>query len=85
MPYKLTKTNGLTLTTVQDASIDTTTDLAFVGRNYAGYGKIVDQNFVYLLDHNPHFVTCIQDKYLVISKNNVSLIRHTCSNSPTFR
>jgi hypothetical protein len=51
MPYILTKTNGLTLTTVQDASIDTTTDLSFVGRNYAGYGKIVDQNFVYLLEN----------------------------------
>jgi len=51
MPYILTKTNGLTLTTVQDASIDTSTDLSFVGRNYAGYGKIVDQNFVYLLEN----------------------------------
>jgi len=51
MPYILNKTNGLTLATVQDASIDTTTDLSFVGRNYSGYGKIVDQNFVYLLEN----------------------------------
>jgi len=51
MPYKLTKTNGITLTTVQDASIDITTNLSFVGKNYSGYGKIVDQNFVYLLEN----------------------------------
>jgi hypothetical protein len=51
MPYILTKTNGQQLTIVQDASVDQTTDLSFVGKNYAGYGKIVDQNFLYLLEN----------------------------------
>lgn len=51
MPYILTKTNGAVLTTVQDASVNLTTDLSFVGKNYAGYGKIVDQNFLYLLEN----------------------------------
>jgi hypothetical protein len=51
MPYILTKTNGTVLTTVQDASVNLTTDLSFVGKNYSGYGKIVDQNFLYLLEN----------------------------------
>jgi hypothetical protein len=51
MSYILNKTNGLKLTTVQDASLDVTTNLTFVGKNYAGYGQIVDQNFLYLLEN----------------------------------
>jgi hypothetical protein len=52
MPYILKKSNGLTLTTVADGSIDTTTTpLTFVGKNYAGYGQILDQNLVYLLEN----------------------------------
>jgi hypothetical protein len=51
MSYILNKTNGLTLTTVQDASLDVTTNLTFVGKNYSGYGQVVDQNFLYLLEN----------------------------------
>jgi hypothetical protein len=35
MPYILNKTNGIVVATVQDASIDQTTDLQFLGKNYA--------------------------------------------------
>ena len=51
MPYILKKTNGVTLTTVNDASLDITTNLTFVGRNYSGYGQPIDQNFLYLLEN----------------------------------
>jgi hypothetical protein len=51
MPYILTKTNGTILTTVQDASTDNSTSLTFVGRNYSGYGQIVNENFVKLLEN----------------------------------
>lgn len=51
MPYILKKTNGTTLTTVQDASIDNSTNLTFVGRNYSGYGQPVEENFVKLLEN----------------------------------
>ena len=51
MPYILKKTNGTTLTTVQDASIDNSTSLVFVGRNYSGYGQPVEENFVKLLEN----------------------------------
>lgn len=51
MPYILNKTNGTALITVDDAKIDTSTDLTFVGRNYAGYGEIVNENFLKLLEN----------------------------------
>lgn len=51
MPYILNKTNGSTITVVQDASIDLTTDLTFVGKNYAGYGEYQNENFLKLLEN----------------------------------
>jgi len=51
MPYILNKTNGAKLTTLGDASIDITTSLTLVGRNYAGYGESVNENFIKLLEN----------------------------------
>ena len=52
MPYILYKSNGQKLITVADGSIDkTTTDLTFVGKNYAGYGETLNQNLVKLLEN----------------------------------
>lgn len=51
MPYILNKTNGTIVATVQDASLDLTTDLLFVGKNYAGYGEVQNENFLKLLEN----------------------------------
>lgn len=51
MPYILNKTNGTILATVQDASLDQTTDLLFVGKNYVGYGEVQNENFLKLLEN----------------------------------
>lgn len=51
MPYILNKTNGAVLTTLGDASIDRTTDLTFVGKNYAGYGEIINEDLLRLLEN----------------------------------
>lgn len=51
MAYILNKTNGSVVATVQDGNIDVTTDLTFVGRNYAGYGEIQNENFLKLLEN----------------------------------
>jgi hypothetical protein len=52
MPYILYKSNGTKLATIADGSIDkTSTDLTFVGKNYAGYGEILNQNIVKLLEN----------------------------------
>lgn len=51
MPYILNKTNGAVLTVVDDSSLDVTTNLTFVGRNYAGYGETINENLLKLLEN----------------------------------
>ena len=52
MPYQINRYNGDILVTVEDGttSADKTT-LTLVGRNYAGYGEIQNENFVFLLEN----------------------------------
>jgi hypothetical protein len=51
MAYTINHYSGASLTTVADGTVDTTTDLTLVGKNYAGYGQIQNENFVYLLEN----------------------------------
>jgi hypothetical protein len=51
MPYLLYKTNGKVLTTVDDSNVDISTSLNLVGKNYAGYGLAINENFVYILEN----------------------------------
>ena len=51
MAYTINKYSGATLVVVQDGTVDTTTDLTFVGKNYAGYGEIQNENFLFLLEN----------------------------------
>ena len=37
--------------TVQDSILNTQTDLSFVGKGYAGYGEIIAENFLHLLEN----------------------------------
>ena len=41
MAYTVNKPNGTIVATVADGTIDTTTDLILVGKNYAGYGEFL--------------------------------------------
>jgi hypothetical protein len=50
MAYQVDKFNGQFLVSVGDGTIDTTTDLRFVGKNYAGYGEVQNENFLHLLE-----------------------------------
>lgn len=50
MAYQVDKFNGTFLTSVDDGTIDTTTDIRLVGKNYAGYGEVQNENFVHLLE-----------------------------------
>lgn len=52
MAYTLNTTNGSILTTLSDGTIDTSTSLTFVGKNYAGYGEILNENFLRLLENH---------------------------------
>lgn len=51
MAYTIDRYNRSILTVVEDGTIDQTTDLKLVGKNYAGYGEIQNENFVYLLEN----------------------------------
>jgi len=51
MPYILYKTNGNTLAVVNDGSVDNSTSITFVGRNYSGYGEVQNENFLHLLEN----------------------------------
>jgi hypothetical protein len=52
MPYIVTTTSGQSLATIADNTIDsTTTSLVLVGKNYAGYGSFLNENFVKLIEN----------------------------------
>ena len=51
MAYTINKYNTTQLAVVEDGTIDQTTDLKLVGKNYAGYGEIQNENFVFLLEN----------------------------------
>ena len=52
MPYILYRSNGTRLATIEDGTLNkTATDLTFVGKNYAGYGEVLNQNIVKLLEN----------------------------------
>jgi hypothetical protein len=52
MAYQLDRFNGTFLVNVEDGSIETnSTDIRFVGKNYAGYGEVQNENFLHLLEN----------------------------------
>ena len=51
MSYKINHFNGALIATINDGTIDNTLDITLVGKNYAGYGKTQNENFVYLLEN----------------------------------
>jgi len=51
MPYAINKYNGTLIATVADGTINNTTDLKIIGKNYAGYGEVQNENFLYLLEN----------------------------------
>ncbi len=51
MAYQIDRYSNVTLTNVEDGTVDQTTDLKFIGKNYAGYGEIQNENFLFLLEN----------------------------------
>jgi microcystin-dependent protein len=51
MPYEVRHINGEVFTEVADQVINQTSSLSFVGKNYTGYGKIIAENFLHLLEN----------------------------------
>ena len=51
MAYTIFNTRNNELAVVEDGTINNSTDLKLIGKNYAGYGEIQNENFVYLLEN----------------------------------
>ena len=54
MAYTVNKTNSSSTPssyTVQDNVLNTQTDLKFIGKGYAGYGEVIHENFLHLLEN----------------------------------
>lgn len=52
MAYNLSLSNGEPLVTVADGTVDVNfTSLNLIGKNFAGYGSLMNENFVHLLEN----------------------------------
>jgi hypothetical protein len=51
MGYIINRYNGQVLTTVEDGTVNLTTEVKFVGRNFAGYGENQNENFLHLMEN----------------------------------
>ena len=52
MAYKINKTDGTLLVDLLDGSIDTSvSDITLIGRNYKGFGELINENFVKMLEN----------------------------------
>jgi len=54
MAYVINKSDGTALTTLQDATVDNSTSITLVGRNYIGYGEAQNENYLFLLENFAH-------------------------------
>ena len=50
MPYSIDRYSGTTPVIVEDGTINSTFDIKLVGKNYAGYGEVQNENFLHLLE-----------------------------------
>ena len=49
MAYIINTFNGNQLVVVEDGTVDQTTDIKLIGKNYSGYGEAQNENFLHLL------------------------------------
>ncbi len=51
MAYNITLTDGTTFATIADGTVNTDSSVTLVGKNYAGYGQFLDENFIQMLEN----------------------------------
>jgi hypothetical protein len=51
MSYTINLTDGALFATIADGTINTSSSMTLVGKNYAGYGEFLDTNFIHLLEN----------------------------------
>jgi hypothetical protein len=51
MAYIINRFDGTQLVVLEDGTLDTSTSLGLLGRNYTGYGEVQNENFLFLLEN----------------------------------
>lgn len=51
MAYVINRYDGSLLATVEDGTLDTSTSIGLLGRNYTGYGEVQNENFLHILEN----------------------------------
>jgi hypothetical protein len=52
MSYTINLTDGAIFAVIPDGTINTSSSMTLVGKNYAGYGQFLDTNFIHLLENS---------------------------------
>jgi hypothetical protein len=52
MAYEINKTDGTAVATITDGTIDNTTSLTLFGKSYSGFGELLNENLVKLLENS---------------------------------
>ncbi len=52
MAYTINKTDGTVVATIADGTIDTSTSLTLFGQNYSGFGELLNENLIKLLENS---------------------------------
>lgn len=51
MPYNVNKYDGTFVATVADGSVDQSTSITLIGKNYAAFGEVFNENLVWMLEN----------------------------------
>jgi hypothetical protein len=51
MAYTINLTDGSIFAVIPDGTINTSSSMTLIGKNYAGYGDFLDENFIHLLEN----------------------------------
>lgn len=51
MAYVINRYNGQRLVVLEDGTLDTSTSIGLLGKNYTGYGEVQNENFLHLLEN----------------------------------
>jgi hypothetical protein len=51
MAYTINLTDGTIFAVIPDGTINTSSAMTLIGKNYAGYGDFLDENFIHLLEN----------------------------------
>jgi hypothetical protein len=51
MAYTINLTDGSIFAVIPDGTVNTSSSMTLIGKNYAGYGDFLDENFIHLLEN----------------------------------